>query len=112
MPWHNAHRGTLQLCSYHMGALHHHPDGTLTIYGKRYRPFSEGVCKAFEVKDESEIQSDYFVNEHIRVRPTHPLYAEVLKACQALESHNAKRWAKRSQRMVASYAYANPAMAD
>ena len=88
--------GPLQLCSYHRGALFHHPDGTITIYGKRYRPFSSGVCMAFEVKDDTEIQSDYIVNEHIRVRPSHPLYADVLKACQALEVHNAKRWAKRT----------------
>jgi len=89
-------QGKLQLCTYHRGALLHHPEGTITIYGKRYRPFSSGVCKAFEVKDDTEIQSDYIVNEHIRVMPNHPLYAEVLKACQDLEAHNAKRLAKRT----------------
>lgn len=88
--------GPLQLCTYHRGALLHHPDGTITIYGKRYRPFSSGVCHAFEVKDDTEIQSDYIVNEHIRVMPDHPLYVDVFKACQAKESHDAKRWAKRS----------------
>jgi hypothetical protein len=90
--------GPLQLCSYHRGALKHHPDGTITIYGKRYRPFSSGVCKAFEVKDDTEIQSDYIVNEHIRVLPTHPLYAQVFAAMQQATMHYAKQWAKRDTR--------------
>jgi hypothetical protein len=88
--------GPLQLCTYHRGALKHHPDGTITIYGKRYRPFSSGVQAAFQVQDDTEIQSDYIVNEHIRVLPTHPLYQEVLAACIAKEAHDAKRWAKRT----------------
>lgn len=87
--------GTLQLCTYHRGALHHHPEGTITIYGKRYRSFSQAVCQAFTVQDDTEIQSDYIVNEHIRVLPTHPLYREVLAACIKKETHDANRWAKK-----------------
>jgi hypothetical protein len=87
-------RGKLQLCSYHMGALYHHPDGTITIYGRRYRPFSEGVRKAFEVNDDTEIQSDYIMNEHIRVTPSHPLYSAVYAACEAKRIHDEKRWHK------------------
>ena len=88
--------GKLQLCSYYMGALLHHPAGTITIYGKRYRPFSTGVQEAFIVTDDSDIMSDYVVNEHIRVMTNHPLYAQVLAAHQAQEVHQAKRDAKRT----------------
>lgn len=55
------------------------------------RPASEEECDAFEVRDDTEIQSDYIVNEHIRVLPTHPRYAEVLVACLAREAHDAIR---------------------
>ena len=89
--------GPLYCCTYHRGALLHHPEGTITIYGKRYRPFPSGVAKAFTVQDDTEIQTDYIVNAHIRVQPDHPLYPDVLKACQAKEAHDAKRWPKRTQ---------------
>lgn len=93
--------GPLQLCSYSKGALKHHPEGTITIYGKCYRPFSSTVQSTFLVQDETDILTDYIVNEHIRVLPTHPLYAEVLNACEAQEAHYAKRQAKRLQQVPA-----------
>jgi hypothetical protein len=93
--------GTLQLCTYHMGALTHHPEGTITIYGKRYRPFSDGVNRAFTIQDDSEILSDYIVNEHIRVTPDHPLYAQVYAAYQKKAAHDEKRYAKRNEVVAA-----------
>ena len=89
--------GKLQLCSYSDGELCNYPGGTITIYGKRYRPFSTGVQQTFTVKDDTETQSDYIVNEHIRVTPEHPLYVEVARALQAMKVHNAKRYAKRDK---------------
>lgn len=84
--------GKLQRCFYSLGALLHHPPGTITIYGKRYRPFSEEVHRAFVVEDNTEYVSDYFDNEHMRVTPDHPLYGQVKAAWQAREAHYAKRF--------------------
>ena len=72
--------GRLQLCSYTDGKLLHHPEGTITIYGKRYRDFSDGVRAAFTVENNTELETDYFENDRIRVTPDHPLYPQVRDA--------------------------------
>lgn len=87
--------GKLQLASYSDDSYRRERDGVITIYAKHYRRFSDGISKAFTVENGTEIQSDYFENDRIRVAPTHPLYAEVLKACEAKKVHDQKRWAKR-----------------
>ncbi len=69
--------GKLQPCYYSGSQLLNHTADTITIYGRRYKDFSPGVHAAFTVKDDSEIHTDYIVNEHIRVEPTHPLYGAV-----------------------------------
>lgn len=79
--------GKLQKCSYSDGPLLHHPVGTITIYGKRYRPFSSEVAEALVIENNSDIQTDYFENDRIRIVPNHPLYAAV-KA--AVDKRNAK----------------------
>jgi len=104
--------GPLQICSYSDCQLCHYPGGTLTIYKREYSAFSAGIRNAFCITNESEIQSDYIVTDLIRVQPAHPLYIEVARALVAQTTHNEKRWAKRSQRMVAKYAYANPSQTD
>lgn len=87
--------GKLQLCSYSESELLNFPKGTITIYGRHYRSFSAGIKAAFTVTNGSEMMSDYFENDSIRVEPTHPLYAEVKAACDKKKEHDEKRWAKR-----------------
>src|SRR5689334_92667 len=89
--------GKLQTVSYSDSMLVNYPAGTITIYKREYTSFSEGIRKAFEVENNSDMQSDYFETDAIRVQPTHPLYVEVAKALAQKKAHDAKRWAKRTQ---------------
>lgn len=87
--------GKLQLASYSDDSYRRERDGVITIYARHYRSFSAGIRAAFTVENNTEIQSDYFEQDRIRVAPTHPLYPEVLQACEAKKIHDQKRWAKR-----------------
>ncbi len=86
--------GKLQRAHYSNGALLHHPAGTLTIYAKDYAPLSAEVRAAFTVENDSELISDYIVQDVIRVEPTHPLYVPVLAAYEKMKQHNEAKYAK------------------
>jgi hypothetical protein len=86
--------GKLQTVSYSDGKLINYPEGTISIYKREYSGFTAEIRKAFEVSNDSEMQSDYIVTDVIRVRPDHALYGEVKKATEAKKVHDAKRWAK------------------
>ena len=90
--------GSLQKGSYSIGNLIGFPEGTITIYAKTYQGFSAEVWESFEAKNDSDIMTDYFTKDVVRVQPSHPLYAEVLKAAQAFQAHHAKMQAKREDR--------------
>ena len=75
--------GRLQRCSYSDGALINYPAGTITIYKRDHAPFSQGVQDAFRVENNTDIITDYFEKDRIRVEPTHPLYATVRAAMVA-----------------------------
>ena len=83
--------GKLQTCHYVADILNNHPACTITIYKREYSDFSAGVREAFKVHDETDTQTDYIVQEYIRVEPSHPLYGEVYKAWKAQEEHHAKK---------------------
>lgn len=88
--------GKLQLVSYSDSPLLNHPEGTITIYAREYKRLSDGIWAAFTVENNSDIMTDYFEEDRIRVEPTHPLYRDVLAAVEKWKAHNAKRWAKRA----------------
>ena len=82
--------GKLQTCWYSAGQLINFPQGTITVYARKYDSFSDGIHAAFDVQNGSDIQTDYMEKDRIRVTPNHPLYADVFKAYQAQEEHKAK----------------------
>jgi len=86
--------GKLQGVHYSDGKLVHFPAGTITIYGKGYRKFSAEVRAAFIVENESDMMTDYFEDDRIRVDSTHPLYGQVLVALRAQTAHRERRAAK------------------
>jgi len=86
-----ANGGKLQRCFYSDGALLNSPKGTITIYGRDYSGFSAEVRGAFKVENDSDMMTDYFEQDRIRVTPDHPLYAKVLDAMKAREEHYARR---------------------
>ena len=90
--------GQLQKGHYTIGNLINAPAGAITIYASTYKGFSREVWEAFDVQNDSDSMTDYFETDRIRVKPDHPLYAEVLKAAQANEAHDAKLRAKREER--------------
>lgn len=92
--------GKLQRCSYSDGKLYHHPEGTITIYAKHYRDFSAEVRQQFQVENNSDMQTDYFENDSIRVTPDHPLYGQVKAALAARNAHYDKPRAKRSDKAL------------
>lgn len=91
--------GELQRAHYSIGALLNHPAGTITIYGRDYKSFSAGIQAAFNVENASDMRTDYFEQDHIRVEPSHPLYAQVHAAWVAHDGHNKRRSAKWAERM-------------
>jgi hypothetical protein len=88
--------GVKVLCSYSAGTYVNLPEGTITIYGKRY--VSLPVVDGLEVKNDSDMQSDYHENDRIRVLPGTRFYDAVLAALKKQEAHNAKIWEKKMAR--------------
>jgi hypothetical protein len=62
---------------YSTGKLINHPEGTITIYARSYDRFP---AFGMEVENGTDIQTDYFEKDKVRVEPSHPLYPVVAKA--------------------------------
>lgn len=71
--------------------LRGYPEGTITIYARDYDRFSASVRACFAVENKTDIQTDYFDSDTIRVIPSHPLYAQVRTACDAMHARRARR---------------------
>jgi hypothetical protein len=63
---------------------------TITVYNRSYIRFTQEIREVFTVVNESDMVTDYFETDRIRVKKDHPLYAQVLKAFYAQEEHNQK----------------------
>jgi hypothetical protein len=70
----------LQKAWYSNGPLNGYPEGTLTIYAREYTGFSAEVNEQFTVENDSDHYTDYFDKDKIRVKPDHPMHAQVLAA--------------------------------
>lgn len=84
----------LQRCAYSDGKLIGYPDGTITIYARDYHHFSEKVHACFDVKNDTDTQTDYFDDDRIRVIPAHPLYEAVRAAMESRITRAAARAAR------------------
>lgn len=76
----------LQKAHYSMGALRDYPAETITIYARGYDGFSDLVRECFAIENDTDIQTDYFDKDNIRVIPAHPLYAAVRAAYDAQQA--------------------------
>lgn len=89
--------GKLTPCWYSKGRLVSNADeNIISISARDYKRFSAKVAVCFVVHNDSDMMTDYFDSDRIRVLPCHPLYPQVLKAWEAAQAHNAKRAAKRN----------------
>ena len=94
--------GKLQLCYYSDGELVNFPEGTITLYGRHYaRDFSAEVNAQFDVTNDSDYQSDLVSKDCIRIKPDHPLYAQVKAAADLAKAHNANVGSKRHAHYIA-----------
>lgn len=87
--------GKLQKADICAGDYFNFPKGTITIYARDYERFSQGVRDVFRVENDSDMMTDYFEEDKIRVTPNHPLYADVKAALDKREQHYAALHAKR-----------------
>ena len=87
--------GTLYKAHYSIGGMNGGAwdKNTITIYGKNYidLPAVEGL----NIENDSDIMTDYFENDRIRVTPNNKYYGEVLAAYNKQNEHVEKRLAKR-----------------
>lgn len=74
--------GKLYKVTYSMGQLINYPAGTITIYARHDNRthMPKEMRELFNVENNSDIQTDYFECDKIRVLPTHPLYEQVKNA--------------------------------
>jgi len=87
--------GKLYRAWYSKGQLINAPEGTITIYGRDYYPPLPAI-EGLTVQNDSEMQTDYFETDRVRVTPDNPHYPAVLAAYEKQEAHNAKCYAKRA----------------
>lgn len=69
------------------------PEKTITIYGKDYIDLPQ--IKGLNIENDSDIMTDYFENDRIRVTPDSIHYQAVYKAYEKQNEHFEKRFAKK-----------------
>jgi hypothetical protein len=84
------------------------PQAAVTIYGCDYQSFSPEVREEFVVTNGTEISTDYFENDRIRVCPDHPLYLEVEFAWQKQEEHGERIKTRNTERIRKNISFAAP----
>ena len=87
--------GKLQRCWYSDAQLLHHPTGTITIYARG--SFTKEVSDEFVVTNDSDLMTDYFEHDRIRVEPDDMHYAKV-KGALGYQAARAKWYADKSKR--------------
>jgi hypothetical protein len=90
--FYNGIKGTdkkLQKVFYSNGPFKNLPTGTITIYAREYCRFTKEIRDIFTVKNDTDIMTDYFENDRIRVFPCHPLYNDVLEALNKAQARRA-----------------------
>ncbi len=71
------------------------PSDTISVSARDYHSFPAEVRACFDVENNTDMQSDYFDSDRLRICSTHPLYSLAKEAHDAAEAHHARRMAKR-----------------
>ncbi len=97
-------KGKLHRCFYHLDKR----DGSIGVSARGYGSLPKEVADAFgEIRNDTDLMTDYFDNDRFRVKVDHPLYAKVKAACAAVEEHYTKLREKRAARKTPPPACAN-----
>ena len=65
------------------------------IYRRDYRCFSREIREVLQVTNNSDIMTDYFETDCVRLEPSHPCFAAAFSALVAAQAKQAARIAKR-----------------
>jgi len=84
--------GKLYRCHYSDGKLINYPEGTLTIYRKDYGIMPD--VPGLNVQNDSDLMTDYFERDRIRIKPDNKFYNEVKNALALHDEHYVKRHEK------------------
>ena len=90
--------GKREMCHYSVGP--YTPESglsadTISITARDYLRFSQAIQEVFVVTNKTDIMTDLFDRDRIRVAPAHPLYAQVKAAYDAQTAHRLAHEAKR-----------------
>ena len=69
----------------------------ITIYGKHYVDFSKEVSEIFEVQNDTDMMTDYFEQDRIRVSPMNIMFKQVAEAYVKQEQKRIARATKRGE---------------
>jgi hypothetical protein len=89
--------GKLYRAWYSLGNLHHYPEDTISVSARNYESFPAEVRACFHIENDTDIQSDYFDSDRLRICSSHPLYALAKAALEQHEAHFAAQMAKRAK---------------
>jgi Fe2+ or Zn2+ uptake regulation protein len=81
--------GKLYKAHYSEGALTNYEEGTLTIYAKEYSRFPK--IEGLTIYNDSDIMTDYFEEDQIRVTPDNVFYNQVQGAISKANKHYNKK---------------------
>ena len=69
----------------------------ITIYGKHYVDFSKEVAEIFEIQNNTDMMTDYFEQDRIRVSPMNIMFKQVAEAYVKQEQKRIARATKRGE---------------
>lgn len=90
--------GVLHKAHYSKGGYRTLPEETITIYARGYESFPE--IEGLTVENDTDIMTDYFAKDRIRVLPDNKFYDQVYAAYQRQQGHREKRGSKRLQAVL------------
>ena len=85
--------GKLYKAWYSLGKYRNYPEGTITIYARDYESFPK--IDGLNIENNTDLMTDYFENDRIRVTPDNKWYPQVLEAYNKQQAKRAKRGQKR-----------------
>lgn len=92
--------GEFHKCNYSKGpytATSGLPEGTITMYASGYASIPS--IPGLTIENDTDIMTDYFETDTVRIFPDSPYYAEAEKAMKAHELHCAKRAVKHFEKL-------------
>ena len=75
----------------------------LTVYGKEYKDFPPELAEVFTVENNTDLITDYFDNDKIRIEPSHPEFQAAAQAYIKQEERAIQRMEKNKSCNAVNY---------